>query len=116
MNYPTQPERLTMRTLAPDERRDCIERQFKNATAFVVSGKRLERPPKPMTWTDATPTEEGIYLFINSDGLMTGDPLRWAEMVSVEQVNTFGLSVEIDSARIAVSNLRGKWLRIRYDE
>ena len=58
MNYPTQPERLTTRTLAPDERRDCIEHQFKNATAFVVSGKRLERPPKPMTWTDATPSDE----------------------------------------------------------
>lgn len=96
MNYPTQPERLTTND-------DYLAFQKPMATA--------------MTWTDETPTEEGLYLFIGALYLSeTLHPLSWAKMIHIEEIGTLGLCVMLDGVCIPVTSLHGKWLRIKYDE
>lgn len=76
-----------------------------------------ERLTTPMTWTDETPTEGGFYLFVDAlYASVTRDPLSWAKMVHVRNIDSSGLSVTFDSICVSVAALRGKWLRIKYDE
>lgn len=67
-------------------------------------------------WTDAPPTEAGVYVFVSTLlASVTRDPLSWAKMLYVRNIETLGLIVTFDdSIYVPVTALHGKWLRIVY--
>lgn len=118
MNYPTQPERLTTRTLTPDEQRDHLKRRLENATTFIVGGEQLktgrdERLSAPMTWTDTTPTTAGIYLYLTPSAANSTAPLDWVQLAEVRPSDEDGvLMVTTETVWEEARDMNGWWLKI----